>query len=197
MKRLIAFAGQMGSGKSYAADYLCREFGYTRVKFASPLKDMLRTLGLTEAHIEGELKSKPCELLCGKTPRWAMQTLGTEWGRDLIGNGLWGNIWQQRVEALLRQNLPVVVDDCRFKDEAERVRRMGGTVVLLLDLSQKPDETHSSEVIDVGPCMVIDNTAKDSNRLIESLTATVLGIESAVLHDEDNGNPEQPNGCGH
>jgi hypothetical protein len=190
MKRLIAFAGQMGSGKSYAADYLCREFGYTRVKFASPLKDMLRTLGLTETHIEGELKNKPCELLCGKTPRWAMQTLGTEWGRDLIGNGLWGNIWQQRVEALLRQNRPVVVDDCRFKDEAERVRRMGGTVVLLLDLSQKPDETHSSEVIDVAPCMAIDNTAKDSRRLIEGLTATVLGIESAVLDYEHNGPPK-------
>ena len=43
---------------------------------------MLYQLGLGEAHIEGALKEVPCELLGGKTPRYAMQTLGTEWGRD-------------------------------------------------------------------------------------------------------------------
>jgi hypothetical protein len=51
---------------------------WRQVKFAGPLKSMCMALGLTEAHIEGHLKEVPCELLCGQTPRHAMQTLGTE-----------------------------------------------------------------------------------------------------------------------
>ena len=88
--RLIAFCGYMGSGKSFAADYLIEKYGYTRVKFAGPLKDMLHTMGLTEEEIEGGDKDKPSDLLCGRTPRWAMQSLGTEWGRECIGENLWG-----------------------------------------------------------------------------------------------------------
>ena len=99
--RLVAFCGLMGSGKTYAADYLVQNFGYTRIKFAGVLKDMLRTMGLTDEHIEGELKDLPCDMLDGRTPRWAMQSLGTEWGRTCISENLWGNLWEREVQALL------------------------------------------------------------------------------------------------
>ncbi len=49
----------------------------------------------TEDKIEGSLKAKPCSLLAGKTPRHAMQTLGTEWGRNCIGDGFWINLWRE------------------------------------------------------------------------------------------------------
>lgn len=106
MERTIyAFAGEKGSGKSTATSVLVDEFGFADAKFADPLKNMMRafyaTCGLnreeTERRIEGDLKETPCEWLRGKTPRHAMQTLGTEW-RNMIAEDLWANIFLKRVE---------------------------------------------------------------------------------------------------
>jgi hypothetical protein len=44
---------------------LARDYGYAVVKFADPLKDMLRVLGLGVAELEGDKKAAPSELLCG------------------------------------------------------------------------------------------------------------------------------------
>lgn len=125
--RVVALTGAAGSGKSTAADYLIRHHGYERVKFAGPLKDMCRAIGLTEDHIEGHLKEEPCDMLCGKTPRHLMQALGTELGRNMIGEDFWIRLWLHRVAAAKR----VVVDDCRFPNEAEAVRKLGGVIVKL------------------------------------------------------------------
>lgn len=122
--RIIALTGLAGSGKSTAADYLIAVHGFTRVRFAGPLKAMMRALGLSDRHIEGDMKEVPHEMLCGKTPRQAMQTLGTEWGRKLIGDDFWINTWHQDAGRHSR----VVVDDCRFPNEAAAVRKLGGEV---------------------------------------------------------------------
>jgi hypothetical protein len=123
---LIALTGLAGSGKSTVAQYLVEQHDFVRMKFAQGLKDMLRAIGLTDAHIEGHLKETPSTLLCGKTPREAMLTLGTEWGRDLIGQDLWCNILAQRVRDSTHPC--IVVDDCRFVNEARTIRALGGQV---------------------------------------------------------------------
>lgn len=122
--RVIALTGLAGSGKSTAADYLVADYGYTLVKFAGPLKAMLREVGLTVNEIEGNRKELPIDFLCGKTPRQAMQTLGYEWGRKCIGEDFWVNAWRLAVNDCRH----VVVDDCRFPNEAMAVRRLGGEV---------------------------------------------------------------------
>src|SRR5262245_6513313 len=96
MRRIIGLTGKLKSGKTEAALHLCKK-GFTRVRFAGPLKNMMTCLQLTDAEIEGMLKEQPCDLLCGKTPRYAMQTIGTEWGRALIGEDLWVNAWKRLV----------------------------------------------------------------------------------------------------
>ena len=128
--KVVAFTGLAGSGKSTAADYLVTQ-GYRRVKFAGPLKSMMRALGLSEAHIEGDLKELPTPLLAGRTPRYAMQTIGTDWGRDLIGPTLWTGLWHATVSDVLDHGGRVVCDDCRFANEAEAVRNIGGRVIRL------------------------------------------------------------------
>lgn len=125
---VIALTGLAGSGKSTASKYLVEKHGYQLVKFAGPLKDMLRSIGLSEEQIEGSLKEEPCEWLQGKTPRQAMQTLGCEWGRDCIGPGLWTELWVRRVNLIISEGGRVVVDDCRFPNEAAEVRSLGGVV---------------------------------------------------------------------
>ena len=151
----------MGSGKTFAADYLVDGLGYTRSKFAGPLKDMLRAMGLNEDQIEGDLKHTPSELLCGRTPRWAMQTLGSEWGRDYIGEDVWGNLWEQRVTTLLAAGMPVVVDDCRFENEAIRVKKLGGLIIYLKTQGSEIDESHRSENLPDNPDVTIINELND------------------------------------
>lgn len=129
--RLVALTGAAGSGKSTATKFLVERHGYTLVKFAGPLKDMLRAAGLSEGNIEGESKESPLALLGGKTPRRAMQTLGTEWGRNCMGEDFWINIWRSRVEAIVAFTGRVVVDDCRFPNEAAAIRQLGGMIIKL------------------------------------------------------------------
>lgn len=137
--RLVALCGTAGSGKSTAAAALTEapDAQWVRVKFADALKDMLRALYMAagldhdeiEARIEGHLKETPCSILRGQTPRHAMITLGTEWGRDLIAHDLWISIWRRRVNKWMDLGMNVVVDDLRFANEAAAVRDLGGTVV--------------------------------------------------------------------
>ncbi|MEW6121667.1 MAG: deoxynucleotide monophosphate kinase [Pseudomonadota bacterium] len=154
---VIALAGPAGAGKSTAAAYLVREHGYTLVKFAAGLKAMLRLIGLTDAHIEGHLKEVPCKLLCGRTPRHAMQTLGSEWGRDLIGADLWANVWLDTAADVLDQGGRVVVDDCRFENEAAKVRELGGIVVRLDGRAGGAGGAHPSE----AGLLVVDCTLEN------------------------------------
>ena len=86
---LIGFAGRAGAGKTTAACTVCAEFpGYVRLSFASPLRDMLRVLGISDEDMSAG-KESPHPLLCGRSPRFALQHLGTEWGRQMIGPELW------------------------------------------------------------------------------------------------------------
>jgi len=140
---LLGICGRKGSGKSTAAQVLL-DAGWKRVKFADPLKNMLRVIGLDDRHIEGDLKELPCDLLGGKTPRWAMQSLGTEWGRNCIFPDFWMSLARREIALVLAQGYSVVVDDVRFDNEAQMIRDLGGSVLLIKRGSDAPIE-HESE----------------------------------------------------
>lgn len=172
---IIGLSGYAGSGKSEAAKVLAEQ-GWTRAKFAAPLKNMLRCLllgqGLTtrevERMIEGDLKEVPSPLLLGRTPRHAMQTLGTDWGRACIGDSLW-------VEAAMRGFPgPTVFDDCRFPNEADAIRKAGGVVIRISRPGVEAVNGHVSEV-PVTPDLVIVNDAD-----LESLRSKVLRAAQSI-----------------
>lgn len=169
MTRLVAFCGRAGAGKSTAADALVAA-GWRRVKFASILKDMLRAFyrsaGLDEAEIErrieGDLKEEPDPILCGASPRRAMVTLGTEWGRHLISPELWVRAWSARVERELARGASVVCDDLRFPNECDAVRALGGLVVRI-EGRAKDVAAHESEALDFEPDVTISNTGTEDD----------------------------------
>lgn len=131
MNDIIGFTGFKGAGKDSAAKALISA-GYENVKFAGALKAMFRALlhyvgtpsGVAEDMIEGSLKEAPCQLLCGKTPREFMQLLGTEFGRNLIGEDFWVRAAMQRASGFDR----VVITDVRFPNEASAIFEADGEV---------------------------------------------------------------------
>lgn len=147
MSQLIVLTGRARSGKTTVSSYLRDTHDFKVVKFAGVLKEMLYQLGLGEAHIEGALKEVPCEMLGGKTPRYAMQTLGTEWGRDTISKTLWVDAWRREVETLLDWGYDVVTDDCRFDNELDEALKLGASVVKLTRKESENDVSaaHASE----------------------------------------------------
>lgn len=132
---LIAIHGKKRSGKGTVASYLERVHGYEIVKFADPLKDMLRVLlrycgfdeNTIERMIEADLKEDPLDILGGKSARYAMQTLGTEW-RVLIDPSLWIRIALQRVRTHRAAGRRVAIDDLRFPLELSALSAEGAAL---------------------------------------------------------------------
>ena len=147
---VVALAGEKGSGKDTAARPLI-EMGFTNVKLAGALKDMLRAYlryrrcpeDLIERMIDGDLKETPSRYLNGRTPRHAQQTLGTEWGRQMMHPRFWIDAVTDHVESLDR----FVITDVRFLNEGEYVRQELGATLFRVE---RPDgwrttDNHSSE----------------------------------------------------
>lgn len=116
------------SGKSLVARYLEEFYGYKIVPFAKTLKEMLVPMLTAYGYSEHEArhyiynyKQHRLDYL-GVTVRHLLQTLGTEWGRQCVHPHLWTECWRRQVS-----NAPyVVVDDVRFPNEAELVRKVRG-----------------------------------------------------------------------
>ncbi len=131
MAKLIGITGHKGSGKDTAVETL---EGWDTIKFADCLKLMLKQylvycgMSYKEAGKlleDPELKNKPHPLFHGKTPRYAMQTLGTEWGRTLINPDIWVYAAMNHVKDYRK----AVITDVRFPNEAKAVKDAGGTLV--------------------------------------------------------------------
>ena len=185
---LIGLTGLAGSGKSTCADYLIERGAFMRVKLAEPLKKMLRNLlrfqGVGEqeiaAMIEGELKECPTPFLNGITPRYAMQTLGTEWGRGCVHPTFWTDIAARQIERYMQDGWDVVVDDVRFPNEAEMIRRLGGRVARVIGRrSDLPGIGHNSE--NALPVSLVNNTInnrgpfEDAQQDIDSIVRVMRG----------------------
>ena len=148
---LIGITGAKGSGKdTFAQPFI--NHGAINVKMAATLKNMLRSMCLTagvdqqeiEWMLEGDLKEVPCEVFGGKTPRWAMQTLGTEW-RNMLHKDLWLNIWKRQVRTYLERGDMVICTDIRFKHEYEALKELGGSLVRVDRVGLAGGDTHPSE----------------------------------------------------
>ena len=162
---IIGIAGPAHSGKDTLADYIITKLPYQKMSFADPMKRMLqRGLGLTRSQLWGDEK-EIIDSRYGCTPRHMLQTIGTEWGRNLVSDG----IWVSALDALLSarkqyRETKFIVPDVRFENEAAFVREHG-TLIHIQGRDQGVGKGHVSEE---GIAHKSDDLLIDNDDLIET-----------------------------
>lgn len=172
--RLIGIAGPARAGKDTLASYLLDNLSndWLRSSFADPLKEMLRAIGVDCSDGKKAVVSDDY----GVTPRHMMQTLGTEWGRNLIDSDIW-------VKAFARMNAGkcVIVPDVRFENEAELVREHGVLIHLVGRGGIEGNHVSENAIAFMPGDIVIDNSRDlawlhaqvDSNAVLGGFIAEV------------------------
>lgn len=126
---LIGITGAARAGKDTLGSGLALHAGFVRLSFAQPIRAFVADLlGLTVPELE-PIKEVSQSVLGGKTPRFAMQTLGTEWGRCMMDSDLWVRAAITKAAYWRDQGRPVAITDVRFPNEAEAIRDAGGDVI--------------------------------------------------------------------
>jgi hypothetical protein len=126
---LIGIAGAARSGKDTIGKYIVTEYGYVHLSFAEPLRQFVCEItAIPREDLDAE-KEKVIDWI-GKSPRQMLQTLGTEWGRQMVNENLWVLSAMQRALALAENdNRYSLFTDVRFENEADAIRQRGGIII--------------------------------------------------------------------
>lgn len=143
-RTIVGLAGRKQSGKSTLAAALVERADFHIISFASPLKAMMESLCYYgNLYSPPPDREEPIHLFGGRSMRYALQTLGTDWGRDRISKSLWVDIAMRRIEAL-PENARVVIDDVRFANELHAIINRGGST-FWIEANAPKDDSHISE----------------------------------------------------
>lgn len=169
---LIALSGYARSGKDTLAKALIKNHGFERVSFADKLREALYALNpqvgpnvlVADLHTSGSegsihFKNESAflqdvieeygwdgykETTYGAEIRRLLQRLGTETGRQVLGENIWVEAaFKGAQEEGVVKNL--VVTDCRFPNEAQAVKDRGGYIVRIDRPGVNPANAHESE----------------------------------------------------
>lgn len=172
--KIIGISGYARSGKDTAADYISKILKLKKISFADPLKHMLSNvfkiplqyfynskkdevlhcpiiitkekLGwiedyCRESHPDKELShQKYYTDMKIHSIRELMQIVGT----DIIRENFYYDFWIDKMRGSIQMLESVIVPDCRFDNERELIKQLGGTNILI-DRFYKTDDKHVSE----------------------------------------------------
>jgi len=139
MVQIVGIVGLIDSGKDTAGQVLIDHFGFRKDSYAASLKDACASIfawdrdmveGATEA---SRLWRERVDTFWEKelnipnfTPRFALQFLGTE----VFRNNFHEDTWLLSAKArLMKTSTPTVFTDCRFPNEINMIKEMGGTLI--------------------------------------------------------------------
>lgn len=124
---IIGLAGWAGAGKDSVADILVQDFGFVKMAFADPLREMALAIDppmTTDAdgdlvrysEVLDEVGYNQAKFDYPEVRRF-LQRLGTDAVRTVLGNDVWVDLGMQRAAEFPR----VVFADMRFQNEAGAV----------------------------------------------------------------------------
>ncbi len=172
--RLIGLAGKARSGKDTVGAILKKEFGHVvTLSFAQAIKDGMKAMfGFTEEHVNGALK-ETVHPVYGKSPRYMMQTLGTDWGRQMIKDSIWIDTLKRRIEDAHERYQHVVITDVRFENEAKLIRELGGKIWHVRRGDAPTVNAHASEA---GIAFNVDDFIVYNEGTMEELRDNVVDL---------------------
>jgi hypothetical protein len=146
---IVGLAGYAGSGKNAAAEILVKA-GFRQVAFADPIRRIAETVN----PVIGVRLSRPVHYQDAVAKygydeakriypllRDFLQRLGTEGGRQVLGQ----NVWVDLTLAGVDDDEDVVITDVRFANEALAILNRGGHVIRVTRPGVGPVNDHPSE----------------------------------------------------
>lgn len=134
---LYGITGNARCGKGTVAKLL----GYPEYHFSKPMKDACRNIfGWNDEHLYGELKDV-VDPNFGVSPRMALQTMGTDWGRNMVNKDL----WLKRAQIEINNNSQLVISDVRMNNEARLIKQNGGKIIKVVRDVKVDIRDHVSE----------------------------------------------------
>jgi hypothetical protein len=143
---LLGLSGYARAGKDTVADILVKEHGFQKIGFSDPLYEMALAIdpvvddGLPLSVLVDSLGWERAKDEYPEVRR-LLQAIGTDAGRNVLGENVW-------VDALLRRLEPegrYVVRDMRFPNEFYAIEDAGGETVRIERPGYKPVNGHISE----------------------------------------------------
>jgi hypothetical protein len=142
---IIGLSGYAQSGKDATANLLCLNYDYKRIAFADPMRHALQIINprLDSVTRVSDLVDDYGWDVAKKNPevRRLLQVIGTDFGRKMLGD----DVWVKMAVRDLRQGDRVVISDVRFPNEADAIKKLGGTVWRINRKSNSAVNSHPSE----------------------------------------------------
>lgn len=131
----IGLSGFAQTGKTTAAEYIEKVYGFKRVHIAATLRSMLKAMLLDLGYsgydihdiLEGKRKDGWTIPEIGRTSREIQISVGTEWGRELVHPDLWVKTWGH----LASQYERAMNDSVRFPNEEAGIKELEGFTILI------------------------------------------------------------------
>lgn len=190
---IIGLSGYARSGKDTVADILVKNHGFRKVAFADKLREVLYALDPIVSYTGWrDYKGRPFapsddtyvtvqnvidyfgwdgykESQHGDEIRRLLQRLGTEAGRQVLGEDIW-------VDTIFNKSVAredIVISDCRYKNEANAIeQRYDGDIWRIERPGVRPANSHISEtdLDDWNFAYTINNSS------------TIAALETTVAH---------------
>jgi hypothetical protein len=179
---LIGLTGSKFHGKDSVAD-LVHKYStnkIVRLSFAEPIKRALSIIHVVPYSVfeDPKLKEVPLPQWENRTPRQLAQWLGTDIYRNQFDQDVWLKNMKMRIDKYCGDDdTTVIITDCRFDNEAEFIKKLGGTV-WLVDACARVGVSGDGHVSEKGVSMDYVGRVVDNNGSFVDLDNYVCGLFS-------------------
>lgn len=199
---IIGLTGKKQSGKDTIADYLVNRFGFIKLAFADPIKDICKTMfGFTNDQLYGNAKEILDETF-NILPRDAMKFIGMEFRENMhklipnIHGDIWSLILLNKIQKLRQKdpNCNIVITDMRFPNEYQMLVSHFIDSIVLWKVTRDNTNNGDQHVSETFVDDFVVNKTFENDGTIDDLYRNVCSIMMDLLEDCECQNNIKNNG---